>query len=207
MRYKTTNKLFRGTYQYKIVLVCAGASVFRNNDMEYALKTLGNYDLNSPRSSINSIRNKDQLDYAIELANALSKLDDIEVRVESPWISVYTNYRRHIDTLSNIDQSKVKYISLPPDGVSIQENTILLPNVDYDYRVTIGRTRHENSAFIQWAESNSSKVKITRACKRDLSKDRSWGGSYFYITGEKLLLVAKMHLGDSISKIERIIKK
>ena len=40
MQYKLTKKLFYGTYQYKIVLICAGASMFRSNDLDAVLENL-----------------------------------------------------------------------------------------------------------------------------------------------------------------------
>jgi len=35
----------------------------------------------------------------------------------------------------------------------------------------------------------------------------SWGGTHFYITGEKNLLVARMMLGEGINKVEKILKE
>jgi hypothetical protein len=69
----------------------------------------------------------------------------------------------------------------------------------------LGKTTQEHSAFIQWAENNA-KLKLTKTCKRELARDYSWGGTYFYVTGENNLLMTKMHLGGSINKVERIIK-
>jgi hypothetical protein len=139
------------------------------------------------------------------LQNQLAKLTNLEVRIESPWITVYTNDKANIDSLVKIDKEKVKYISVPPEKTVLDENTIILPKVNYDYKITLGKTDQEHSAFIEWAEKNP-KLKLTKTCKRELARDRSWGGTYFYITGDNNLLLAKMHLGGSINKIERIIK-
>jgi hypothetical protein len=81
-----------------------------------------------------------------------------------------------------------------------------MPKMPFEFRVTVGKTTSNHGAFIEWAEANS-KVKLTKSCKNELSKDRSWGGAYFYVTGDKNLLLAKMHLGGSIAKIERIVKQ
>jgi len=94
---------------------------------------------------------------------------------------------------------------LPPENLTLESGVVILPKVPFDYKVTLGKTSQEHSAFITWAESNS-KVKITKSCKKELSKPQSWGGTYFYITGNNNLLLAKMHLGGSINKIERISK-
>lgn len=205
MLYKTTNRLFKGTYQYKIVLICATASVFRSGDMDSALAQIKKITINTPGLYSKQRYTQDDVDSALALHSALSKMPDIEIRVESPWISIYTNSMAYINQLKALDEKAVKYISMPPAGTSLDIGSIIMHKIDYEYRVTIGKTTSEHSTFVQWAE-NSDKLKLTKSCKKDLLKQRSWGGTYFYINGDKTLLMAKMHLGGSIAKIERIIK-
>ena len=102
-------------------------------------------------------------------------------------------------------RDRVKYISKPPDNATLESGVVMLPKIDFEYKITLGKTTQEHTAFVEWAQNNK-KVKLTNSCVRDLAKDRSWGGTYFYITGDKNVLMAKMHLGSSINKIERIIK-
>ncbi len=206
MLYKTSNRLFRGKYQYKIVLVLAGSGWFRSGNMTQTISQLsklevepGNYPFH------NSIKTQEDLDYALLLAKKLKKLTDINLRVESPWISIYSNTESEINAIAKLDPDKVKYISKPPTTTTLDAGTVILPKMNYDYRVTMGKTNHECSAFIQWAET-SDKLRLTKSCKKELAKPRSWGGTHFYITGDNNLLMAKMHLGGSIAKIERIIK-
>jgi hypothetical protein len=214
MLYKTTKRLFKGQYQYKLVITCAGASWFRGGDMDSVLDELKKVVIKSePNGKISThypswrvgIKTQEDLDYAFKLQSQLKKLKDLDVRVESPWITIYTNHKSQVDTLIKLDQSKIKYVCVPPSNVSLDENTVILPKINFDYRITMGKTTHENSAFVQWAETNS-KLKLTKSCKKELTRDRSWGGSYFYVSGENNLLMTKMHLGGSINKIERIIK-
>ena len=75
---KITTKLFRGIYQYKIVLVCAGAGIFRSNDLDSALSKLKAIELkdslkdsNYLKFSKNSIRTKEDLDFAFKLYGKL----------------------------------------------------------------------------------------------------------------------------------------
>jgi hypothetical protein len=209
MEFKTTRKLFRGIYQYKIVLVVPGAGLFRHGDMDTLLDNLNKVDLSRPpvHSYKNSnIKNQEDLDYAFKLQTAFSSMSDIDIRVETPWISVYTSNKKNIDKLVNLNKDRVKYVSIPPANSELSEDKIIMPKMDFDFRVTLGKTNNECSAFVSWAETNS-KVKLTKSCVRDLSKTRSWGGTHFYITGDNNLLLAKMHLGGCISKIERIVKK
>ena len=216
MKTKTTKKLFRGLYQYKLVITCAGASWFRGGDMDSVFDELKKVTIPTNVSKTSSstpyypvwragIKTQDDLDYAFKLQSHLKKLTDIEVRVESPWISVYTNSKSHVDSIIKLDKNKIKYISIPPENTALAQDTIIMPKVGFEFRITLGKTVQNHSAFIGWAESNK-KLKLTKACKRELSRDRSWGGTHFYISGDNNLLMAKMHLGGSINKVERIIK-
>ena len=210
MQYKTTTRLFRGKYQYKLVLVCAGASWFRGKNWDTVVNNLKKVDLTA--GAVKNVgykradfKTQEDIDYAFKLQVLLKKLTDVDVRVESPWLSIYSNTKANIDAVIKLDKSKIKYVCIPPDSHSLDSNTVIMPKMNYDYRVTMGKTTQEHSAFIAWAENNT-KVKLTKSCKRDLTKTMSWGGSHFYITGENNLLLAKMHLGGSINKVERIVK-
>ncbi len=214
MQYKTTKSLFHGQYQYKIVLVCSGAHYFRNGDMNETLEILKSIDLKKTTTSnihpyYGSFRTgpktNDELEYCLLLQKQLKKLTDIDIRVETPWVTVYAKTRAAVDTIAKINPDNVKYISIPPEKTELSENTVIMPKTPFDYRVTLGKTTQAYSAFVEWAE-NSNKLKLTKSCKKDLLKDRSWGGTHFYITGDNNILLAKMHLGSSINKIERIIK-
>lgn len=210
---KVTRRLFMGAYQYKLVLVCAGAGWFRGGDWDSALDMLKRVDLSSGSvrgigiygNKKSQIKSQDELDYAFKLLAKLKSVKDIVIRVESPWISIYSNSKSSIDSIINIDHSKVKYVCVPPHNTALNSETIIMPKINYDYRVTLGKTTQDHSAFIQWAEKNT-KVKLTKACKRELARNMSWGGTYFYITGDNNLLLAKMHLGHCINKVERIVK-
>jgi len=205
MQIKTTSRLFNDKYQYKIVLVCPGAHCFRRS-VEAAIKQFETVDLSKPLHSGSRnthIRSQEQLDYAFQLANLLNSMTDIDIRVESPWVSVYSNDRAIVDQLRNLNPDHVKYISLPKSVLS--PGTVRMPKMNFDYRITLGKTMQNHQAFVDWALS-SSKCRLTKSCVRDLLKTRSWGGTHFYLSGENNLLLVRMHLGGSISKLERIVK-
>jgi hypothetical protein len=206
MEFKTTRRLFRNTYQYKIVLVCAGSGLFRAGD---AMSTLNDIkrdwlDKDKPRYN-NHIKTQDDLDYALKLATELNNLSDYDLRVEAPWISIYTNTESNIDKLIALDPNRIKYVSKPDPTTNLASGNIVMPKMDYDYRITMGKTTQPNLSFIEWAKT-SKKCKLTKSCVRALEKPRSWGGTHFYITGDNNLLLAKMHLGGCIAKVERIVK-
>ena len=214
MLIKTTKSLFRGTYQYKIVLTCAGAAFFRSGDMDTTLDHLKKITVNDSVSKQGStalrpwragIKTQDDLDYAFKLQRQLKKLSNIDIRVESPYISIYSNSKADIDMLIKLNVDNVKYVSIPPSNNTLEVGTVIMPKMPFEYRITLGKTTQIHDSFISWAEGNA-KLKLTKSCKRDLNKERSWGGTYFYVTGNNNLLLTKMHLGGSINKVERIIK-
>jgi hypothetical protein len=212
MLYKTTKRLFNGTYQYKIVLVCAVASSFRSKDLDAVAKSLKKVTVDpTRRASYTSwrgdyVKTQDEIDYAFKLHTALLTLKDLSVRVESPWLSIYTNSKNDVDSIIAVDPSRVKYVCIPPTTTTLDKDVVIMPKINFEYKVTLGKTSQNHSAFVDWALSNA-KLKLTKSCKKELSKDKSWGGTFFYITGDNNLLLARMHLGSSINKIERIIKE
>lgn len=195
-----------GKYQYKVVLVCACSAWFRSSNLEYAAKRLKEVDLSVPMKEWQyGIKTQADLDYALTLLNKLMQMDNYTLRVESVWLSFYSNSIKDVNDLININKNNVKYMCQPAGYGKLEQNTVVMPKIPYDFKVTLSKTTTNYQHFVEWAENNS-KFKLTRTCIRDLSKNKSWGGSYFYVTGDKNLLMAKMHLGGCISKIERIVR-
>jgi hypothetical protein len=208
MQFKQTKKLFYGKYQYKIVLVFSGAHLFRGAPSDIIADRIKHVKLETDIYARKrwTIKTEEELKYAVKLEHTLSNLENFELRVETPWVTIYTNNKKDVDKLSNLDKSRVKYICEPLKGTTLEENTVILPKIKYDYRVTLGKTSQEYSTFISWANTNS-KIKLTKSCKTELLRNTSWGGSYFYITGDNNLLMAKMHLCGAISKVERVVSE
>lgn len=205
MEIKETRRLFRDTYQYKIVLVSPGAGLFRGGNFDYAEQKLASYNPANNRELYLKFKTADDLDYCKKLVKTIKKLQNYDLRIESPLISFYSNSKADIDKLVDLNPAYVKYISVPPKQ-GIVSGTVIMPKVDFEFKITMGRTRQEHSAFIEWADK-SDKVKLTKSCRRDLERMSSWGGTHFYITGEKNLLVARMMLGEGINKVEKILKE
>jgi hypothetical protein len=208
MKYKETRSLFLGTYQYKVVLICPGATLFRGGDFDNALKELDKLDHFPKHHShwANRIKTAEDLEYSKALCTDLKKLQNFDLRIENPAVNIYTNNLKDVNLLTKKYGDNIKYISKPADGNVLTRDTVVMTKMDYEFRVTMGATKQEYSTFIDWAETNA-KIKLTKSCKRDLARSRSWGGTHFYVTGENNLLMVKMHLGSTLSKVERIIKQ
>jgi hypothetical protein len=206
MLYKTTTSLFRGKYQYKIVLVCSGVSLFRDG-VETALNKINNaVKAESPKWHSSPFKiTGSECTYLTEVHKILSKAKDYDYRIENPWMSIYTNSKSDIEKLAKLDNEKVKYITEPAADAKLEAGCIVMKNKDFEYRITLGKTTSNHTSFVEWAEVNKN-FELTKSCKKDLRRDKSWGGTYFYVNGERNITLAKVHLGGSINKIERIIK-
>ena len=202
---KITNRLFNNKYQYKVVLVCGGASYFRDRDFDQIRQRLAVFNFEERYYKNAGIKNQEELDWTFKLLVVLQNLQDYSIRVEQPFVSIYTNTKKDVDKLIKLEPGKVKYISVPPTSNTLAENTIITSKIDFEYRITLGKTTREHSAFVEWATSNK-KLRLTKSCAKELRKTRSWGGTYFYITGDNNLLMARMHLGEAINRVDRIVK-
>jgi hypothetical protein len=77
--------------------------------------------------------------------------------------------------------------------------------MDYEYRLTLGKTEKPYTDFIEWADAIN-KVKITNSCRDMLSDENgSYGGGHVYVTGENTLLIVKLQLSGIRLTIDRIV--
>lgn len=203
---KDTVSLFANKYKYKIVLVCPGAGFFRGNKLDYALEKLTEIQSGSYNPSWFKTKSKEDLEYCFALHTVLSSLVDYDVRIEQPLLNFYTNTPGNLEKLAALDSNRVKYICLPNKNIGVLEkNTVVVKKLDYKYKIYLGSSKQDHSSFIKWCENNS-KLRLTKSAKRDLSKNRSWGGSYLYVKDDKTLTMVRMFLGSTIIKIDTVIK-
>jgi hypothetical protein len=193
-------------YKYKIVLVCPVANWFRGNDLAFVSSKL--VELADPEQHPVwlKIKTPKDLEYCKTLQSVMSTLSDYELRIEHPLINVYTNIPVNLEKLSIVDPDRVKYISIPNKAnPELANNTVIVKKLDYDYKIFLGKTKQNHTSFVEWSKDNK-KIKLTPTAKRNLSRNTSWGGSYFYVKGEQTLTMVRMFVGDSIAKIESVIK-
>ena len=69
----------------------------------------------------------------------------------------------------------------------------------------MGSAKQNLSSFVNWSKNNP-KVRLPKRAQKDLVKDYSPGGSYFYVKDAKSLTMVKMFLGSYISKVETVVR-
>jgi len=159
---KQTTKLFNGKYKYKIVLVTKTASWFRGADLEHVKTMTAVQDMSTHAHWARTITTT-EIEYAVKLTSAMQKMTDFIIRIESPYINFYTNNKADIEKLAKVNVDSVKYVSVPTPGseANLEDKKIIVKNLDYDYRVTMGRTRQNYNNFLQWC-SGKDKVKLSK---------------------------------------------
>lgn len=202
---KDTLSLFMGKYQYKVVLVSPGAHWFRGKNLNLVEQKL--LDEKASKHWLKGTTGENHT-FVKDLVQAFKNFnpDEYDIRIETPLINVYTNNKTQVETLTAVNPIFVKFVSLPSKtGPVLKQGDIIVKNLDFDYKIFMGNTRRNYKDFLNWSVNND-KIKVTKKCTKDLNSERSWGGSYFYVKGEKTLTMVKMFLGSDISRVENIIK-
>ena len=196
-----TDKLFQGKYKYKVVFSSGLASWFRGGNLERVdmLLTHGDYYSRNATTAEKS--------FAQKLCNLLKTFENWQVRVETPHISLYVDSIKYLESIVKVSNQRIKYISIPDPTTEskLTNQTVLVKKLDFDYKVTIGATTQNYISFVNWSKDNP-KVRLPKRAAKDLSKDYSAGGGYFYVKDDKSLTMVKMFLGRTITKVENVVR-
>lgn len=203
---KDTVSLFSNKYRYKVVVVTPTANWFRNGDLDFLKTRIDLIKENGNKPVWLRLKGPEDLEHAIKVRSVLLKFSDYNIRVEHPYVNVYTNDSKLVEDLAGLDPQRINYISIPnKSNPGLQQGSVICKKIDHKYKVFLGKTTQNYSNFLEWAKTND-KVKLTKRAQKDLSKDRSYGGSYLYVRDEKSLTMVRMFIGTCISKIESVIK-
>jgi hypothetical protein len=196
-----TDKLFQGKFKYKVVISSGLAGWFRGGNLEKINLLLEHGDYYSRKAS-----NAEKL-FAKKLCSLLTTMENWQIRVETPYISFYVDDIKSVESLVKNNVSRVKYVSIPDPNTEnkLTNQTILVKKLEFDYRVTVGATNQNYVSFVNWCRDNP-KVRLPKRAAKDLSKDYSPGGGYFYVKDDKSLTMVKMFLGRTITKVENVVR-
>lgn len=205
---KPTKSLFLNQYNYKIVLVSSRAQWFRRKNYDFVRQMLNRTGAATYHPNAYSLDYSCR-EYCVNLLNTFESFDqnEFQIRVENPFINVYTNSIEHVELLAAIDPDWVKSVFLPDNLTrTLNPNTVVVKTLNYDYKVFLKTIKdQDNSSFLSWANDNK-KIRMSANCLKDLNRSTSRGGSYFYVKDEKTLTMVKMFLGAHIRNIVNVIK-
>lgn len=206
LKVKETTSLYSNKYRYKVVIVTPVACFFRRSDIKEIKANLTDLDIKRIPSYL-KIKSPNDVSYALKICEILENHTlDYNLRIESPYLNFYSSDSTVVETLVNLDPDQIKYITIPfKTSPTLSANTIIVKKLDFDFKVTMGRTRKDHTDFLEWASKND-KIKLTKKIQKDLKRNNAWGGSYFYVKGEKTLTMVRMFLGSNIAKTETVLK-
>lgn len=200
---KYSTKLFQKKYKYKIVFTSGVAGWFRGSD---AARIQHMYE-NSDQYYYSRQATSGEKSHANKLAKVLESIEDWQARVETPFVSIYLNNDLDLETVIKNCKNRIKYVEIPDpkSEVKLIEGTVLVKNLDFGYKVTVGTSNQSHLNFVIWCENNA-KIRLPKRARRDLSKDFNPGGGFFYVKDDKSLTMVKMFLGRTITKVENVVR-
>ena len=195
------DRLFQGKYKYKTVISSGVAGLFRGGNLDRVTSALKNGDFYLKSATVA------EKTFASKLLNLLKSLENWCIRVETPYISLYVDNLKSLESIVKLSNSRIKYIGIPDPATEskLASKSVIVKKLDFDFKVTVGSTNQNYISFVNWCENNP-KVRLPKRAAKDLSKDYSPGGGYFYVKDDKSLTMVKMFLGRTITKVETVVR-
>lgn len=220
LKRRKSNRLFYDQYVYKLHFCHKSSVLYRVNIIGTArdkLETLrellsndikGTLDIPSRRlfGVPSRIESEQEIDQAHTILDYLESRKDYKLRIEYPFMSVFSNDREWLEEM--IDKAGIQAELWAPPRNTIP---VLLENPD----ITVVASRPEfqlkvwvrsqagvvPSSFVEWAEKNTDKVKVTAT---KLYYRTYLKSGYFYARDEKILELVNL-MGLATRRIERLV--
>lgn len=196
-----TTKLFHKKYLYKIVLRVDFSRYFRS-----ILKDHTPWSKVSPYSLV--LNGEEKYKKLCNIAKIVTEYEH-QLRITTPWITIYTNEFNLIHVLCMSYNREVKYLSIPEtDTISnkLSANTVYIQGCTHKYKVILGTTTQNFDNFIKWAD-NHNKVELSQSARNQLSRDSTRNTSWIYVADTDTLTLVRMFLGNVIKDIYTIISE
>lgn len=216
MKIKRTPKLFYKKYAYKIELRVKGAHSVRYSGANEVIRLC---DQHLTGQIVYKFRDHsvDDIENLKKFAKTIKKYlkSDIKSRAEYNSFNFYLEEKTQFDKMVKNLKPWIQSITQPTsneDLAALLDNKKIvicnkLPLKKYKYRVFINRkmpvNRREN--FYNWLANYGDAVRISKSSKRWLSGHGWMYDPFMYIEDSKLLLMAKMSLGEYAGKTEEFV--
>ena len=210
-----TTKLFYGQYVYKVVIRNEIAHLFREKNYTWAKYSLDKLQaqLEEGADQLHFVRGQRWAAVSIsdfltaqKLFHEFTNFDNCKLRVENPWLSVYSNDIKWLKNLtSKVGDSCQEFWEPNSKNIKLLEsNTIISYSIkDYKYKVTLGSKTCPN--FINWIDSNRDKIKIGNKTYEAINDNCYTKGLYFYVRDEKVLNLINLIIGPAAQRIDKIV--
>tara|TARA_B100001027_G_scaffold213146_1_gene183472 strand:- start:553 stop:1236 length:684 start_codon:yes stop_codon:yes gene_type:complete len=216
-RLQTTN-LFYNRYVYKLRVKNKIGSIFRGMNLGFAKSKIDEMQRHAESETVipspyNNIRRKENVSIetfmdTFTLYNALEKnKNKCMLRIENFYVDIYSNENEWLEELA----TRIDSISLhePQNDETLNfllenKNTVIVnKEVRWPYKAILGRTVDPN--FAVYCNRNKENIKIGYKALESINKRHNTEGYYFFTKNEKHLMLAKIALGGSITKIVKYV--
>ena len=216
-RLQTTN-LFYNRYVFKLRVKNEIGSIFRGMNLGFAKSKIDEMQRHAETETLipspyNNPRRKKNISIetfmdTFVLYNALEKnKNKCMVRCEGHNLDIYSNENDWLEELAN----KIDCVSLhEPQNDEIlnflleNKNTVILDKeISWPYKAILGSTVDPNFAI--YCQRNKDNIKIGSRALDSINKRHNTEGYYFFTKNEKHLMLAKIALGGSITKIVKYV--
>ena len=215
MKQYETTKLFYDRYKYKVVMLNSLGHIFRGLDMPAARAKLDYlqrlYDSQEQLVLPSGFRlHPVTLEVFLEnkrLYSQFNKQQDYKVRVERTLLTVYSNDKHWLRALSKIAESPLEFWSPRSECEDIiSEANVIITRCpqDYEFKVTLGSSRHVDPGLASWIRANPDKAKASEACLARIERKSNTRGQYFYARDQKVLQLITLMI-DKIGRVDKLI--
>ena len=147
----------------------------------------------------------EEVDQAYTILDFLEKNADYSRRIESPFMSIFSNNKQllvDLNTKANLSGTLWEPHAGTVDLLQSEPNTVIVTNpTEYQYKVYIKGYGKLDDSFVKWAKNNADKVKV-RVTK--LGNNHYCKSLYFYVRNDKILDLLHL-MGIKIRKVERLV--
>lgn len=148
--------------------------------------------------------NSKDLYYAQIVYSTLCQNNNYRLRIEGSSVVIYADTLDWLETLSKKLDDTVEEFWRPE--TILQPNTVIMSSKmqGWGYRLTFNGSVPID--FKKWAVKNLDKIRVGPILKEMLYTNRGYAhGLYFYVKNEKTVSLVSLMLGDSISRIDKIL--
>lgn len=222
-----TNKLFYNKFLYKVKIYCPGARLLDSKNVE-TLKQRLSIRLNMPDVSYNyggswwlteqrkNLKTHASLDQLIEIFTIKHSCKDIKIRIEEPYVSLYSNDEQQLLDITNTNWvDRINEVHRPTNDVAISflmnGEIIVNKKEKYAYKVFVKRMFFDDiplkHSLLDHLYNYESEVRLPQSLIQNLNSHRSFfPGGYFYINDLKIATFIGIMCPEFVYKIFKLTK-
>lgn len=215
---KTTNKLFYGSWPYKIKCRINGISLTRSHNIESIISHSESFKIalqNHINRSFYRVNHSELMEF-LSIYKNYADLIDVKKRIEGNCISLYLkSYDLYQTTQKDFKKFLIE-ISEPENETDLQ--TLLedkkynlcnsLPHGKYRFKITFKEMPVKvRNDLIQWAEKyNNDEIFVTKSTRKHLKSAKYTYGSYYvYVKDPKMITLVAMAASGYIRRTDEFV--